>query len=171
MELQQEIAFEKAEDMKDRVLEVMIEGKVADENSFVGRTYKDAPNVDGLIFVTRMFHMSGDLSVRVTGALEYDLIESWLMNLPNKLRRFASSCFLFFFWQNGENRTFRDDALFGTSLDLLDGKINLLRTFWKMADRSPDKLLVCSALICLILPALGLDGYRHQPGVYQRIPV
>ena len=49
MELQQEIAFEKAEDMKDRVLEVMIEGKVADENAFVGRTYKDAPNVDGLI--------------------------------------------------------------------------------------------------------------------------
>jgi len=51
MELQQESAFEKAEDMKDRVLEVMIEGKVADENAFVGRTYKDAPNVDGLIFV------------------------------------------------------------------------------------------------------------------------
>ena len=50
MELQQEIAFEKAEDMKDRVLEVMIEGKVADENAFVGRTYKDAPNVDGFDF-------------------------------------------------------------------------------------------------------------------------
>ena len=50
MELQQEIAFEKAEDMKGRVLEVMIEGKVADENAFVGRTYKDAPNVDGLNF-------------------------------------------------------------------------------------------------------------------------
>ena len=55
MELQQEIAFEKAEDMKDRVLEVMIEGKVADENAFVGRTYKDAPNVDGLILSMRMF--------------------------------------------------------------------------------------------------------------------
>ena len=53
MELQQEIAFEKAEDMKGRVLEVMIEGKVADENAFVGRTYKDAPNVDGLSM--RMF--------------------------------------------------------------------------------------------------------------------
>ena len=71
-----EIAFEKAEDMKDRVLEVMIEGKVADENAFVGRTYKDAPNVDGLIFVNADVPlMSGDFCrVRVTGALEYDLI-------------------------------------------------------------------------------------------------
>ena len=76
MELQHEIAFEKAEDMKDRVLEVMIEGKVADENAFVGRTYKDAPNVDGLIFVNADVPlMSGDFCrVRVTGALEYDLI-------------------------------------------------------------------------------------------------
>lgn len=76
MELQQEIAFEKAELMKGRILEVMIEGKVADENAFVGRTYKDAPNVDGLIFVnTDAPLMSGDFCrVRVTGALEYDLI-------------------------------------------------------------------------------------------------
>mgnify|MGYP000679509350 CR=1 FL=1 len=72
----EKIAFEKAEDMKGRVLEVMIEGKVADENAFVGRTYKDAPNVDGLIFVNADVPlMSGDFCrVRVTGALEYDLI-------------------------------------------------------------------------------------------------
>ena len=72
----EKIAFEKAENMKDRVLEVMIEGKVADENAFVGRTYKDAPNVDGLIFVNADVPlMSGDFCrVRVTGALEYDLI-------------------------------------------------------------------------------------------------
>lgn len=50
MELQQEIAFEKAEDMIGRELLVMIEGKVVDENAFVGRTYMDARNVDGLIF-------------------------------------------------------------------------------------------------------------------------
>ena len=49
MELQQEIAFEKSENMEGRILEVMIEGKVADENAYVGRTYMDAPNVDGLI--------------------------------------------------------------------------------------------------------------------------
>lgn len=76
MELQQEIAFEKAEDMIGRELLVMIEGKVVDENAFVGRTYMDAPNVDGLIFVTADQElMSGDFArVKVTGANEYDLI-------------------------------------------------------------------------------------------------
>ena len=76
MELQQEIAFEKAEAKVGQILEVMIEGKVADENAFVGRTYMDAPNVDGLIFVNADVPlMSGDFCrVKVTGALEYDLI-------------------------------------------------------------------------------------------------
>ncbi|OUQ21853.1 30S ribosomal protein S12 methylthiotransferase RimO [Lachnoclostridium sp. An14] len=76
MELQQDIAFEACESMVGRVLEVMIEGKVADENAYVGRTYMDAPNVDGLIFVnTGLELMSGDfVRVKVTGALEYDLI-------------------------------------------------------------------------------------------------
>ena len=76
MELQQDIAFDRAEDMIGREVLVMIEGKVADENAYVGRTYKDAPNVDGLIFVnTDEELMSGDfVKVKVTGALEYDLI-------------------------------------------------------------------------------------------------
>lgn len=76
MELQQEIAFDLAEEMIGREVLVMIEGKVADENAYVGRTYKDAPNVDGLIFVESDEElMSGDFArVRVTGALEYDLM-------------------------------------------------------------------------------------------------
>ena len=76
MELQQEIAFEQAEDMVGKEVLVMIEGKVADENAYVGRTYKDAPNVDGLIYVnTEEELMSGDFArVKVTGAAEYDLI-------------------------------------------------------------------------------------------------
>ena len=76
MELQQEIAFELAENMIGKEVMVMIEGKVADENAYVGRTYMDAPNVDGLIFVeTNEELMSGDFArVKVTGALEYDLI-------------------------------------------------------------------------------------------------
>ena len=76
MELQQEIAFEQAEDMVGKEVLVMIEGKVAEENAYVGRTYKDAPNVDGLIFVnTDAELMSGDFAkVKVTGACEYDLI-------------------------------------------------------------------------------------------------
>ncbi len=76
MELQQDIAFEQAENMVGREMLVMIEGKVADENAYVGRTYKDAPNVDGFIFInTEEELMSGDFAkVKVTGALEYDLI-------------------------------------------------------------------------------------------------
>ena len=76
MELQQEIAFELAENKIGQEVMVMIEGKVADENAYVGRTYMDAPNVDGLIFVeTNEEMMSGDFAkVKVTGALEYDLI-------------------------------------------------------------------------------------------------
>ena len=76
MELQQEIAFDLAEDMIGREVLVMIEGKVADENAYVGRTYRDAPNVDGLIFInTDEELMSGDFAkVKVTGAMEYDLI-------------------------------------------------------------------------------------------------
>lgn len=76
MELQQEIAFEKAEDMSGREVLAIIEGKVADENAYVGRTYKDAPNVDGLIFVQSDVElMTGDfVKVRITGSYEYDLI-------------------------------------------------------------------------------------------------
>ncbi len=76
MELQQEIAFDHCENMVGKVLTVMIEGKVADEPAYVGRTYMDAPNVDGLIFVNAdEMLMSGDfVRVKVTGAAEYDLI-------------------------------------------------------------------------------------------------
>lgn len=76
MELQQDIVFEQTERMIGREIVVMIEGKVADENAYVGRTYKDAPNVDGLIFVNAEQElMSGDfVKVKVTGAVEYDLI-------------------------------------------------------------------------------------------------
>lgn len=76
MELQQEIAFDKSAAMVGRVLDVMIEGKVADEAAYVGRTYMDAPNVDGYIFVNSgELFLSGDfVKVKVTGSAEYDLI-------------------------------------------------------------------------------------------------
>lgn len=76
MELQQEIVFDRAEEMTGKEVLVMIEGKVADENAYVGRTYMDAPGVDGLIFInTDRELMSGDFAeVTVTGAAEYDLI-------------------------------------------------------------------------------------------------
>ncbi len=80
MELQQEIAFAKAEDTVGQVLTVMIEGKVADEEVYVARTYRDAPGVDGFLFVhTDATLMTGDLAqVQVTGSNAYDLIgEIW----------------------------------------------------------------------------------------------
>ena len=76
MELQQEIAFEAAENMSGKVLIAMIEGKIAEDDIYVARTYKDAPGVDGYVFVeTERTFMSGDfVKVRITGSNEYDLI-------------------------------------------------------------------------------------------------
>lgn len=76
MELQQEISLEKSQRLVGRRLEVIIEGRAADEDVYVGRTYMDAPGVDGYIFINSDEElMSGDFAyVRVTKALEYDLI-------------------------------------------------------------------------------------------------
>ena len=76
MELQEEVIFDKNETMAGKELFVFIEGKVADENAYIGRTYRDAPNVDGYIFInTSEELMTGDIvKAKVTGAYEYDLI-------------------------------------------------------------------------------------------------
>ena len=76
MELQQEIAFDRAQDMVGRTVVAMVEGKVADENVYVARTYGDAPNVDGFLFIeTGEMLVSGDfVRAKITGTAEYDLI-------------------------------------------------------------------------------------------------
>ena len=76
MELEQEVIFDKNELMTGRELYAIIEGRVADENAYVGRTYRDAPDVDGYVFInTSQELMTGDfVKVRITGAYEYDLI-------------------------------------------------------------------------------------------------
>jgi ribosomal protein S12 methylthiotransferase len=76
LELQQEIAFDKAADMVGRTLYAMIEGKVSDEPAYVARTYADSPDIDGYVFVnTGEMLMSGDfVKVKITGSAEYDLI-------------------------------------------------------------------------------------------------
>lgn len=76
MELQQGIAFEKAENAVGRTVLAMIEGRLPDENAYAARTYMDAPNVDGLVFVqTSRELMTGDfVKVKITGSYEYDLI-------------------------------------------------------------------------------------------------
>lgn len=76
MELQQEIAFEKAESLTGQYLYCVIEGQLPEDDVYIGRTYRDAPGVDGYIFIrTGETLMTGDFVwVRVTGSSEYDLI-------------------------------------------------------------------------------------------------
>ena len=78
MELQQEVSLDKSEEMVGKVIDCLIEGKIEDDDTYVGRSYKDAPNVDGFVFVkTDANLMSGDIvKVRIDGAMEYDLIGS-----------------------------------------------------------------------------------------------
>jgi ribosomal protein S12 methylthiotransferase len=76
MLLQQDIAFAKAEEMKGRKLYVMVEGKAVDQDVYVTRTYRDAPEVDGYLFLqSDESYMTGDyVEVEVIGANAYDLI-------------------------------------------------------------------------------------------------
>ena len=76
MELQEEVIIDKNESLIGTEMYAFIEGKVADENAYIGRTYRDAPNVDGYIFInTEETLVTGDIvNVKVTGAYEYDLI-------------------------------------------------------------------------------------------------
>ena len=79
MELQQELAFEDAGGFVGRDMEVLIEGKLPGDEVYVGRTYRDAPDVDGYIFLdygkTGGRLMTGDMvRARVTGTHEYDLV-------------------------------------------------------------------------------------------------
>lgn len=76
MELQQDIAFEKSERRIGQEMIAVIEGKVADENAYIGRTYMDAPNIDGYVFIhTDEALMTGDfVKVKITASSDYDLI-------------------------------------------------------------------------------------------------
>jgi ribosomal protein S12 methylthiotransferase len=76
MQLQQEIVFEKNNSRIGQIFEVMIEGYLPEEDVYLARTYMDAPEVDGYVFVSTDWKlMSGDfLSVRITEAKGYDLI-------------------------------------------------------------------------------------------------
>lgn len=75
MKLQQEIVFNKNADAYGTVMDVMVEGKLIEDEVYVTRSYKDAPGVDGYVFVKSDRDLvSGDvLTVRITGAKGYDL--------------------------------------------------------------------------------------------------
>lgn len=76
MELQQEIAFEKAADCIGKVLDVMVEGKLIEDGVLVGRSYKDAPDVDGFVFIDsdRDLESGCHVKVKITDSRDYDLI-------------------------------------------------------------------------------------------------
>ncbi len=76
MLLQQDISLQKLQGMVGKTLKVLIEGKLPDEDVYVGRTYMDMPGVDGYMFVhSTDSYMSGDfVDVVVRSASEYDLI-------------------------------------------------------------------------------------------------
>lgn len=76
MALQQEISYDKSQSYIGSTMKVLIEGKLPEENVYIGRTYRDAPNVDGYCFVSCPYElMSGDfVNVKITEAKEYDLV-------------------------------------------------------------------------------------------------
>lgn len=76
MALQQEISYEKNQKLIGKIFDVIIEGYMADDDAYVGRTYRDAPDVDGMVFVKVPYEiMSGTfVGVKITDANEYDLI-------------------------------------------------------------------------------------------------
>ena len=82
MRIQQKIAFEAAEGMVGREVMAVIEGRITDSDdddglTYVARTYKDAPDIDGYLFITGVQRelMTGDyVNVLITGSNEYDLI-------------------------------------------------------------------------------------------------
>ena len=82
MELQQAIAFEKAEETAQQtpIVDAFIEGRLPEEGVYLARTYKDAPNVDGFLFLRADRDlMSGDfVKVQITDSNEYDLIGEML---------------------------------------------------------------------------------------------
>ena len=76
MQIQQDIAFEKSNSRVGEIYEVMIEGKLPDEGVYIARTYMDAPDVDGYVFIQSDYNLdSGDfVKVEITRSDEYDLI-------------------------------------------------------------------------------------------------
>jgi ribosomal protein S12 methylthiotransferase len=72
MELQQGISLVRNQQAVGRVLEVLVEGQ--SEHLSVGRSYRDAPEIDGLVLIEGELPVGEMVPVRITGAMEYDLV-------------------------------------------------------------------------------------------------
>ena len=71
MELQQDISLQVNQSYVGRQLDVLIEGR--DRGISIGRSYRDAPEIDGLVFLEGQAPIGGMVSARITGAMPYDL--------------------------------------------------------------------------------------------------
>ena len=76
MSLQQTIAFEKAEEMVGKTIPVLVEGRLVEDGVLIGRSYMDAPGVDGYVFIRtdRDIESGRIVSVLIEASNEYDLI-------------------------------------------------------------------------------------------------
>lgn len=76
MMLQQEISYENTQELVGKVIKVMVEGYLYEDDIYVGRSYMDAPKVDGCVFINSEEElMTGDfVYVKITQGREYDVI-------------------------------------------------------------------------------------------------
>lgn len=74
MSLQQDISLKQNTKLIGKNLQVLIEGK--DDNFLIGRSYRDAPEIDGLVFIEGKADLGDIVSTRITDAMVYDLVGS-----------------------------------------------------------------------------------------------
>ncbi len=76
MDIQKNISMEKCDNSIDKVLECIVDGKLPEENVYIGRSYMDCYDVDGMIFFNSPYEvLTGDfVKVKITSASDYDLI-------------------------------------------------------------------------------------------------
>lgn len=76
MELQKTISAEKCSEMNGKTIRVIVDGKIPEEGIYCGRSYRDAPDIDGIVFFKSDYEiMSGDFAdVKINEASDYDLI-------------------------------------------------------------------------------------------------
>lgn len=75
METEQDVIFKQNESMVGRKIRVIVDGYLPEDDVYIGRTYRDAPDIDGCIFFTAPYEViSGTmLTLLVTDARGYDL--------------------------------------------------------------------------------------------------
>lgn len=76
MEAEQNVIFQQNDELVGKYLQVLVDGFLPDEGVYIGRTYRDAPEIDGCVFFESPCEIvSGTLlTIRVTEARGYDLI-------------------------------------------------------------------------------------------------